>query len=138
MIQTGYFAKFKDDNGVAICLYPPKFFKGEVYKALAPTERILEWWKQSPQDAKAQDIFKKLYYRDVLNHLNVHEVARVLDGKVLLCFERPGEFCHRHIVSEWLNANGYKCEEVEVMSEQELYKFYGKLYQLFGDDLKII
>lgn len=138
MIKTGYFAKFKGNNGVAICLYPPKYFNGETYPSLAPTQRILEWYKSSPQDEKAQDIYKRLYYRDVLNHLNVHDVARALDGKVLLCFERPDEFCHRHIVAEWLNANGYKCEEMEYMNEQELYEFYGKLYEMFGSNLKII
>lgn len=137
MIQTGYFAKFKGDNGVAICLYPPKYFKGETYPSLAPTKRILEWYKSTPQDEKSQRIYKKLYYRDVLNHLDVHAVARALDGKVLLCYERPDDFCHRHIVAEWLNANGYKCQEAETISEQELYKFYGKLYELFGDDLII-
>ena len=138
MIKTGYFAKFKGDNGVAICLYPPKYFKGETYQPLSPTPQIMEWWKSSAQDAKAQNIYRRLYYRDVLNNLNVHDVARALDGKTLLCFERPDEFCHRHIVAEWLNTNGYKCEEMEYTNEQELYEFYGRLYEIFGDDLKII
>lgn len=112
MIQTGYFAKYKGSNGVAICLYPPKWFKGDVYPQLAPTRRLLEWYKSSAQDEKAQDIYRRIYYRDVLNHLNPEAVYRALDGKVLLCYEKSGDFCHRHLVSEWLNANGYECKEI--------------------------
>ena len=29
----------------------------------------------------------------------------------LLCYEKPDDFCHRHLVADWLNKNGYKCEE---------------------------
>ena len=25
---------------------------------------------------------------------------------VLLCYEKPDEFCHRHLVAEWFNRNG--------------------------------
>lgn len=130
MIYTGYFAKCKAENGVAICLYPPKGFNGEAYKALAPTERILQWWKESPQDKKAQEIYKRLYYRDVLNHLDVHDVARALQDRILLCYEKPGDFCHRHIVAEWLIANGYECEE----ANDDIYY----IYELFGKKIKII
>ena len=29
----------------------------------------------------------------------------------LICYEKPSDFCHRHLVAEWLNQNGFKCEE---------------------------
>ena len=29
----------------------------------------------------------------------------------LLCYEKPDDFCHRHLVSKWFNEHGYKCEE---------------------------
>lgn len=133
MIYTGYFAGYRVANGVAICLYEPKWWKGECFKALAPTARILQWWKESPQDEKSKRIYEKLYCRDVLGHLNVHDVARALEGKVLLCYEKPDEFCHRHIVAKWLRDNGYECEELKL--EPELYK---KLNELLGPNLKII
>lgn len=83
MIRTGYFAKYKGDNGVAICLYPPKLLKGEIYIGLAPTRRLLEWYKGSSQDEKVQEIYRRIYYRDVLNHLNPETAYRAPDGKVL-------------------------------------------------------
>ena len=29
----------------------------------------------------------------------------------LVCYEKPGDFCHRHLVADWLNEAGYQCEE---------------------------
>lgn len=29
----------------------------------------------------------------------------------LMCWEKPGDFCHRYLVSNWLNENGIRCEE---------------------------
>lgn len=29
----------------------------------------------------------------------------------LICYEKPSDFSHRHLVAEWLNRNGFKCEE---------------------------
>jgi hypothetical protein len=37
--------------------------------------------------------------------------ADLLDGTVLLCWERNGN-CHRHTVAAWLRENGIECEEV--------------------------
>lgn len=29
----------------------------------------------------------------------------------LICYEKPSDFCHRHLVSDWINLRGIKCEE---------------------------
>jgi hypothetical protein len=29
----------------------------------------------------------------------------------LMCFEKPDDFCHRHLVADWLRQNGYECKE---------------------------
>lgn len=31
----------------------------------------------------------------------------------LICYEKPSDFCHRHLVADWLNKNGVKCKEYE-------------------------
>jgi hypothetical protein len=28
-----------------------------------------------------------------------------------MCYEKPGSFCHRHLVAEWLRENGFDCRE---------------------------
>ena len=30
---------------------------------------------------------------------------------VLICYEKPGDFCHRHLVANWLRHQGYPVEE---------------------------
>jgi uncharacterized protein (DUF488 family) len=30
---------------------------------------------------------------------------------VLLCYEKPDSFCHRHLVAKWFNENGFPIEE---------------------------
>ena len=29
----------------------------------------------------------------------------------LVCYEKPSDFCHRHLVADWLNKNGFECKE---------------------------
>lgn len=113
MIYTSYFAKYKGDKGVSIARFTPKWFKGYTYIDLAPSIGLLEWWKHSKQTAQDIETYKIWYNTRVLCMLNPHKVASELDGKVLLCYEGPLAFCHRHLVAEWLRDNGYECEELE-------------------------
>ena len=86
MIYTSYFAHYKGENGVAICLWPPKWATNvEHYPALAPTTTILTKWKRSIEGPSDELEYIEAYKRDVLSKLDVHKVAKDLDGKVLLC-----------------------------------------------------
>ena len=29
----------------------------------------------------------------------------------LICYEKPSDFCHRHLVADWLTKNNINCEE---------------------------
>jgi uncharacterized protein YeaO (DUF488 family) len=114
MIYTSYFAHYKGENGVAICLWPPKWIKNIIWcPDLAPTKEILEKWQGSPGDLVDELEYIEAYRRDVLSKLDVHEMAKELEGKTLLCYEKTGAFCHRNIVREWLNENGYECKELD-------------------------
>ena len=116
MIHTSYFAKFKGNNGVSISR-GAKWWDGEKYIKLAPPAELLSWWKFNSQGT-SKDLkekwaaFAQIYREQVLNKLDVHAVARDLEGKVLLCFEKTKDYCHRHLVAEWLRENGYECEEL--------------------------
>lgn len=116
MIYTSYFAKYKGDNGVSISR-GAKWWGGEVYKDLRPPAELLAWWKEK-YSKNAKDIeevwaaFSSVYREQVLNKLDVHKVAKDLDNKVLLCFEKSKDHCHRHLIAAWLRENGYQCEEL--------------------------
>lgn len=100
MIQTSYFAKYKGDNSISIALYKPKWFKGESYLKLAPPSFLLNRYKSGEI---SEEQYIEIYKGYVLSKLNPQEVYNDLDGKVLLCYERSSDFCHRHIVAEWLS-----------------------------------
>ena len=113
MIYTSYFAmvhRVEDKSKlIGIALWPPKGM-GDIkcIRQLAPTKEILLRYKHD-YDKNAYIV---AYKRDVLSQLDVHKVAKYLDGHILLCYEHPEAFCHRHIVAKWLNDNGYACEEI--------------------------
>lgn len=113
MIYTSYFAIQKNNpNTVAICRGIPAWFKGPSYQALAPSWSILKEWKESAQDTEAIAHYTKRYQQEVLAHLDPERIYQDLNHKTLLCYEKREDFCHRHLVAQWLQANGYDCQEL--------------------------
>lgn len=111
MIYTSYFAKSATrPNAISIALSSPKFFKGKHYDRLAPTWDLLKWHKNGEID---EHRYKEIYM-NLLKTRNVTpgQIAQDLNGMVLLCWEKPDKFCHRHIVRDWLKENGVECQEL--------------------------
>ena len=131
MVYTSYFAKLKSlpDNVVpiSICAKAPDWYKGLQYKKLAPKYDFFMKWKENHDN----DYYIKCFNEQVLDKLNVEEVVKELDDILLnqtttvdcsgdlkkvprialICYEKPSDFCHRHLVADWLNANGIECKE---------------------------
>lgn len=123
MIYTSYFAKNKEleknnITPISICAKAPDWYKRLQYKKLAPKYGFFMEWKKNHDN----DYYIEHFQAEVLDQLNATEV--ILDflrldygfnvGEndiALICYEKPSDFCHRHLVAEWLNQNGYKCEE---------------------------
>ena len=108
MIYTGYWAKldeYKANNliPVGISGWSPDGYTGLRYPALAPK---YSWWKRWHDEHLSEQWYVEQYYSTVLNTLNPNTVATQLqsmgENVVLLCFETPEKFCHRHIVAKWL------------------------------------
>jgi len=86
-----------DDNG--------NEYNGEFYSKLAP--KLLFWskWHEMKDKVSFEEstiFYIENYYNEVLSKLDPEEVYRDLNNSVLLCYEDSNEFCHRHIVAEWL------------------------------------
>ena len=100
-LYTSYFnsTTFDYQNAVSIAGKPPAYYNGREFKKLAPKY----WFFQRYKKDKDKEFYTEQYYKEVLNKLNPEEVYNELgQNAVLLCWEKPGEFCHRHIVAEWL------------------------------------
>jgi hypothetical protein len=136
MIFTSYFAKVKkfspNITPIAICIKPPEGYKGLWYPELAPDYDILKRWKR---DRNEED-YVKLFTRSVLDNLSIDTVLKDIDELLpmrvqqsmafpyaiekdsnyhvaLLCYEKSGDFCHRHLVADWFRRNGVECKEWE-------------------------
>jgi len=118
-MQTSYFAKYKGENSVSIALGTPKWYMGRRCEKLFPKSWILENYKLT-NDAEA---YKKAYYEEVLSKLNAREIYEELgENAVLLCYEIPEEFCHRHLVAEWLERElGIKITEFDYYEQLSFF-----------------
>ncbi|MBQ6983012.1 MAG: hypothetical protein IJQ15_11365 [Synergistaceae bacterium] len=121
MIYTSYYANRNLYNApiglrlIGISLKIPVWFKGGVFRHLAPTSEIL--------NIKDKMIYTRRYREVVLSRLDPVRVYNVLDNSVLLCWESPEKFCHRHIVAQWLKeATGNKVMEFD-RKEPELQRY---------------
>lgn len=117
MIYTSYFAskKYNKDQGISIARYN-KFWQGETYPKLFPSVDLLAWWKGLSSELQQHEGYIQLYFAkykmETLDRLDPHKVAAELDGKILLCYEKSSDFCHRHIIAAWLQHYGYEVEEL--------------------------
>lgn len=118
-IYTSYFANLKtlEENGlyaVSICSKVPSFFEGPNIESVAPSKSILYEYKNSAQTDADRERYKQRYIDEVLciyrfhpeyliNLLSYFSSENNGSDVVLLCYERPEDFCHRHILAEWFN-----------------------------------
>ena len=118
MIYTSYFEKLdvlpKNIIPISICGKAPDWYTGLQYKVLAPKYDFFIKWKENHDN----NYYIKCFDEQVLSHLNANDVVKRLFEKsnnnqdiALICYEKPGDFCHRHLVAEWLKKNGYQCDE---------------------------
>lgn len=120
MIYTSYFAMInklpKNIIPISICGKAPDWYKGLQYKKLAPK---YDFFMKYKRDHNEQE-YIKCYNEQVLDKIEIDKLIYELCGLLdinedinicLLCYEKTGDFCHRHLVSKWLNEHGYKCEE---------------------------
>lgn len=113
LIGTGYFAKVRDyaKDGwalVSIALkdawFLPNDLKITSLKELAPNPDILQL-KDNPEQYEAryrEEILSKVDWVSIYKRLSTIAKEEKKDKVVLLCYESPEKFCHRHIVAKWL------------------------------------
>jgi len=132
VIYTSYFAKIKqlEKNSIvpiSICGKAPDWYKGLQYKKLAPKYGFFMEWKKNHDN----DYYIRCFKEQVLDKLNAEDVVKELDNLLLyettaidyrgdfkeipkialICYEKPSDFCHRHLVADWFNENRFRCEE---------------------------
>lgn len=117
-IYTSYYGNYRNFGDlipVSISIWPPKDYTGLKYPKVVPTREMLKDYKATGNTQN----YKVHYWYDVLKQYTpqeiVSDIERMTENKdcVLLCFEKPSDFCHRHLLATWLNKNGYDIKELE-------------------------
>ena len=121
MYYTSYFAKIRNLNNkenykfATITSSKPTFCNSLFldWSFLGPSKELLK-------DYKAGNISKEQYtkiYLENLNNIWLDIENFITDNKdkniVLLCYEGPGKFCHRHLLREFLINKNIACEELK-------------------------
>lgn len=107
-IYTSYFANKKQlvEAGImpiGIALYPPRWFGGKSIKSVAPTHSILK------DPYFTEERYTQRYREEVLANVDLQEFIEQINSLsngqdvALCCYEKPEDFCHRHILADWIN-----------------------------------
>jgi hypothetical protein len=103
-LKTSYFAKLSQVRApLSISGRAPDFYKGPQFKTLAPKYEFFAAYKAGEIDS---DGYTSEFRRLVLAPLNPRLLYDRLHAEhgpevTLLCYEKPGDFCHRRLVAEW-------------------------------------
>lgn len=102
MIYTSNYArKSKEPNAFAISRKPPDWYQGQTLEFLAPTWEIIMAIKNGQIDEAE-------YTKQYIELLHERRITPkgLLDALpaecYLLCYEPPGDFCHRRVLAEWV------------------------------------
>lgn len=105
MITTSYFTKTKlIANPISISSKTPYWFTGKHFQLLAPPYSLVIDFKNNQI---SEEEYVQLYLEKVLNPLDPTDIytqiiATFGENATLMCYEKPGQFCHRRIVASWI------------------------------------
>jgi len=114
ILYTSYYAKSGNNpKAISISAKAPDYFIGKRYVDLAPTWDMIN---QHKNHIISHEQYTERYLDLLINirKLDPFKVVEDLqDGAIMLCYEKPTDFCHRHIVAKWITDNtGIKVVEL--------------------------
>lgn len=113
-VYTSYFSNrrnFPDNFEVfSIVQYAPKWSKYRNIKDFAPSATLL-------RDYKRGDVTDKEYtirYMLEMSRIDIESILKSIksDNVIFVCYEKPNEFCHRHILRNILKRYGINAMEL--------------------------
>lgn len=112
MLYTSYFGRINEVQRaglkpVNVSLWAPNWFRGAHALELAPANSTLTKYKAG----RLSNDGYLVEYAEILKRLNPRKIAERYDGCALLCYEKSDDFCHRHLIREWLGYFGIDSEE---------------------------
>ena len=117
-IFTGNYTDCKAGNLISISGDRGKSvgFKGKFLSELAPKRAFWNEWHKNigiiPEEENTKYYIQE-YYKQVLSKVDIEELLKDEKDPILLCFERGQDFCHRHVLAEFIGIRyGIKVEDL--------------------------
>lgn len=125
-IFTGSYDKCKAGNLISISFDKGKSagFEGKTMLELAPYREFFDIWRDNkgkiPEEENTRYYIEQ-YYNKVLAKVNIEELLENEEDPILLCYEESSDFCHRHVLAEYINIKyGIVVPEIEINEDLEI------------------
>ena len=127
-IYTSYFGNVKNlpSTLCPICISgkPPDGWNGAEFKVFAPKYDFFKVYKETHD----KEYYIKHFNEDVLAHIDARDsfnrLKSIAGDKIpcMICYEKPNDFCHRHLVAKWLEDNlGIEVKEYQKLETTTLF-----------------
>ena len=120
-VWTGYYAQMKkyvkaDLVPVSIAYLTPVWYTGETCFELAPDRKLLKGYKageisQEEYTKQYNAFLKTVNWGEAIEKLYTISDKHSCKDLVLCCYEKPDDFCHRHLLAEYLTKHGMNVQE---------------------------
>ena len=91
---------------------------GKVMLELAPKESFFRTWRNNRGVISEEEntrYYIREYYKQILSKIDIEKLLKYEKDPILLCYEESSDFCHRHIVAEYINMKyGIEVPEIEI------------------------
>ncbi|MBR1884148.1 MAG: hypothetical protein IJ809_04320 [Clostridia bacterium] len=123
-IFTGNYYECKAGNLISISGDRGKSagFVGKVLPELAPKKEFWKVWRSNISlipELENTRYYIKEYYKCVLSKVNIEDLLKNEVDPILLCYERGKNFCHRHVVAEYIEIM-YNTHVKDIMIDENL------------------
>ena len=97
-------------------------FIGKVMPKLAPKKAFWEVWHNNigkiPEMENTKYYIRE-YYKQVLSKVDFEELLKDEIDPIFLCYEKDDQFCHRHVLAEYLELK-YGIKVIDVKIDEKL------------------
>lgn len=122
-IYTSYYGNIKKLNAsgispICVSIGRPRYLNIPQMLNVAPTRYMVS-------GPCSHEEYLRLYGQILAQqdaHTVIKQIESLSDGKdvALCCYEKPGDFCHRHILAKWITDNtGIEVKEFGIVEKKE-------------------
>lgn len=93
-------------------------FEGKAIPQLAPKREFWNVWHNNIgkiSETENTRYYIQEYYKQVLSKVNIEDLLKDEKDPILLCFEKGQQFCHRHVLAEYIEMTyGIKVRDIKI------------------------